>query len=44
MDKEELEDYKYRRRKEFEDYIRRQRHHMGNWIKYAEWEASIQEF
>mmetsp|Transcript_10696 Transcript_10696/g.7985 ORF Transcript_10696/g.7985 Transcript_10696/m.7985 type:complete len:312 (-) Transcript_10696:1115-2050(-) len=43
MDKEELEEYKYRMRKEFEDMIRRQKHLMGNWIKYALWEASIAE-
>ena len=44
QDAEELEDYKYRMRRDFEDMIRRQRHHLGNWIKYAEWEASIREF
>ena len=31
-------------RKDFEDTLRRQRHHVGTWIKYAEWEASIGEF
>ena len=44
QDQEELEDYKYRTRKEYEDSIRRQKHHIGTWIKYAEWEASIGEF
>jgi crooked neck len=43
QDETELEDYKYRMRRDFEEAIRRQRHHMGNWIKYAEWEASIGE-
>ena len=32
------------KRKEFEEKLRMQRHHMGTWIKYAEWEASITEF
>jgi len=44
QDESELEEYKYRMRRDFEDAIRRQRHHMGNWVKYAEWEGSIQEF
>ena len=44
MDPDELEDYKYRMRKDFEDNLRRQKHHMGTWLKYAEWEASIGEF
>lgn len=44
MDQDELEEYKYRMRKELEEKLRMQRHHMGNWIKYAEWEASIGEF
>ena len=43
-DKEELEDYKYRMRRDFEEQIRRQRQHIGNWIKYAEWEASIGDY
>lgn len=43
-DPEELDDYKYRTRKEFEDSIRRQTHHIGNWMKYAEWEAGLKEF
>jgi crooked neck len=43
-DPDELEDYKYRQRKEFEDSIRRQTHHLGNWMKYAEWEAAMKEF
>lgn len=44
MDQDELEEYKYRMRKELEEKLRMQRHHMGNWIKYGEWEASIGEF
>ena len=44
MDQDELKDYKYRMRKEFEDKLRMQKHHMGTWIKYAEWEANIAEF
>jgi len=35
MDEEELEDYKLSKRKEFEDKVRRQSHHIGNWIRYA---------
>jgi len=41
QDEEELSDYKLRRRKEFEDSVRRQRIHIGNWLKYAKWEESI---
>ena len=43
-DPDDMEDYKYRQRKDFEDSIRRQVHHIGNWMKYAEWEASMKEF
>jgi len=32
-DKEELQEYRMRRRKEFEDAIRMQRMHIGNYIK-----------
>lgn len=32
------------RRKDFEDKLRRQRHHMATWIKYALWEANQQDF
>ncbi|KAF4673515.1 NineTeen Complex (NTC) component [Perkinsus olseni] len=42
--KEELADYKVNKRKEFEDTLRKQRHHMGTWIKYAQWEESQEEF
>ena len=43
MDPDELDDYKYRMRKDFEDSLRKQKHYMGTWLKYAEWEASIGE-
>jgi crooked neck len=43
-DEDELQMYKVRKRKEFEDDIRRQRQNVGTWIKYAQWEASQQEF
>jgi crooked neck len=43
-DEDELQMYKVRKRKEFEDHIRRQRQNVGTWIKYAQWEASQQEF
>ena len=33
MDATELEDYKRIKRTEFEDKIRRQKNHIGNWIK-----------
>lgn len=39
-DMDELEDYRMRKRKEFEDRIRRQREHIGGWIKYAKWEET----
>ena len=44
MDQDELVDYKYRNRRDFEEKLRMQRHHMGTWIKYGEWEANIGEF
>ena len=43
MDPDELDDYKYRMRNDFENSLRKQRHYMGTWLKYAEWEASIGE-
>ena len=43
-DPAELDDYKYRTRKEYEDKVRRQTHHIGAWMKYAEWEAGLKEF
>ncbi|ELR11996.1 uncharacterized protein ACA1_152090 [Acanthamoeba castellanii str. Neff] len=39
-DKEELDEYRLRKRKEFEDQIRRQRGLITNWLKYAAWEDS----
>ena len=43
-DKDELIQYRISKRKSFEDEIRHQRHHLGTWMKYAEWEASQHEF
>lgn len=42
-DQEELNDYKLRKRKGFEDNIRKNRTVISNWIKYAQWEESLQE-
>lgn len=44
VDQDELVYYKAQRRKDFEDKLRRQRHHMATWIKYALWEANQQDF
>lgn len=33
-----------RKRKEYEDALRRQRHNLGIWIRYAQWEAAQKEF
>lgn len=44
VDEEELQEYKTAKRREFEDHLRRQRHHIGEWIKYADWEAGQKEF
>merc|ERR1719359_2649712 len=44
IDEDELQMYRVRKRKEFEDVIRMQRQNIGAWIKYAQWEASQQEF
>ena len=43
QDSEELEDYKLRRRTDFENAVKRQRIHVGNWLKYAKWEENIGE-
>ncbi|CAJ1407949.1 unnamed protein product [Effrenium voratum] len=43
-DEDELMMYKVRKRKEYEDIIRRQRQNIGSWVKYAQWEASQQEY
>ncbi|XP_075872014.1 crooked neck-like protein 1 isoform X2 [Nelusetta ayraudi] len=42
-DKEELNDYKLKKRKGFEDNIRKNRTVISNWIKYAQWEESLNE-
>ncbi|TPX60573.1 hypothetical protein PhCBS80983_g01723 [Powellomyces hirtus] len=39
-DGEELDEHKGRKRKEFEDGVRRNKHGVGNWVKYAVWEES----
>jgi crooked neck len=44
LDKDELNDYKLKKRKEFEDQIKRQKYHIGCWTKYAAWEAHQEEF
>jgi crooked neck len=36
--------YRVTKRKEFEDQIRRQRQHLGTYMKYAAWEESQNEF
>ena len=33
-----------RKRKEFEDQIKRQRYHIGCWMKYAAWEENLGEY
>ena len=43
-DKEELLQYQNAKRKDFEDQIRRNRHHIGIWCRYALWEAASKEF
>ncbi|KMS93693.1 hypothetical protein BVRB_028910, partial [Beta vulgaris subsp. vulgaris] len=43
-DVDELLHYRIRKRKEFEDVLRRQRHNIGVWVRYATWEASQLEF
>ena len=44
VDQEELDSYKLTKRKDFEDNLRKQRFHMGTWIKYAQWEENLQEY
>lgn len=41
---DEVNGYKDKKRKEFEDQLRRQRFHLGLWIRYAEWEGMLQEY
>jgi crooked neck len=43
-DREELQLYQTSKRKDFEDQIRRQRQHIGTWVKYGVWEATQKEF
>ncbi|GAA5877699.1 hypothetical protein JCM3774_006647 [Rhodotorula dairenensis] len=43
-DLEELHEYRARKRQEFEEVIRRTRANIQAWIKYANWEASQNEF
>jgi len=43
-DEDELLEYKLRKRKGFEDEIKRQKYHIGCWMKYAKWEEHIGEF
>lgn len=42
-DRDELLEYRGRKRKEFEDRIQRSRLHIGEWLKYAAWEESQDE-
>eukprot|EP00914_Ancora_sagittata_P020266 GHVO01040187.1.p1 GENE.GHVO01040187.1~~GHVO01040187.1.p1 ORF type:complete len:672 (+),score=114.13 GHVO01040187.1:41-2056(+) len=44
VEEEELQEYRVKKRKDFEDTLRRQRHSIGIWIKYAEWEAAQKQF
>ncbi|GAA5849701.1 hypothetical protein JCM8547_000538 [Rhodosporidiobolus lusitaniae] len=43
-DFEELHEYRGRKRQEFEEVIRRTRANITAWVKYANWEASQNEF
>ncbi|GAA5830801.1 hypothetical protein JCM11251_001079 [Rhodosporidiobolus azoricus] len=43
-DYEELHEYRGRKRQEFEEVIRRTRQNIQAWTKYANWEASQNEF
>lgn len=44
MDEDELVEYKKGKRKEFENKLRGQKHLIGNWIRYANWEQNLGEF
>ena len=44
VDQEELDSYRLSKRKEFEDTVRRSRHSIGVWVKYARWEADQLQF
>lgn len=43
-DVEELDEYKSRKRTTYEEDIRKTRANISAWCKYANWEASQQEF
>ena len=43
-DREELAEYRLRKRKEFEDLIRRVRWNTSVWVKYAQWEEAQKDF
>ena len=42
-DREELDEYRLLKRKQFEDAVRRNRTAIGAWLKYAAWEESQYE-
>jgi crooked neck len=42
-DKEELDDYRLKKRKTFEDVIRRNKGAINKWLQYASWEESQNE-
>jgi crooked neck len=43
-DPDELNEYRMRKRKEYEDEVRRNRMHIGTWIKYARFEEDQKEY
>ncbi|KAJ1883263.1 NineTeen Complex (NTC) component [Coemansia sp. RSA 1722] len=43
LDGEELSDYQMRRRREFEEGVRKNKHNIGEWIRYASWEEGQNE-
>ena len=44
QDQQELDDYRYHKRKEFENALRLNKINFGTWVRYAEWEASQKQF
>eukprot|EP00029_Vermamoeba_vermiformis_P008695 TRINITY_DN4141_c0_g1_i1.p1 TRINITY_DN4141_c0_g1~~TRINITY_DN4141_c0_g1_i1.p1 ORF type:complete len:674 (+),score=177.55 TRINITY_DN4141_c0_g1_i1:181-2202(+) len=44
LDQEELDEYRLRKRKEFEDSLRKNRHSIGNWLRYTAWEETQGEW
>jgi crooked neck len=44
LDKDELNEYKLRKRKGFEDQTKRQKYNIGSWTKYAAWEEHQSEY